>query len=46
MSSTKVVFACEDGKSSSNKNKWCFNHKKYGDKAYTCCWDKCKFAEN
>jgi len=36
----------QDGKSSSNKNKWCFNHKKYGDKAYTCCWDKCKFAEN
>jgi hypothetical protein len=36
----------QDGKSSSNRNKWCFNHKKYGDKAYTCCWDKCKFAEN
>jgi hypothetical protein len=36
----------QDGKSSSNKNKWCFNHKKYGDKAYNCCWDKCKFAEN
>jgi len=36
----------QDGKSSSNKNKWCFNHRRYGDKAYNCCWDKCKFAEN
>jgi hypothetical protein len=36
----------QDGKSGIPKGKVCFNHKKYGDKAYNCCWDKCKFAEN
>jgi len=35
----------QDGKSSSNKNKWCFNHRRYGDKAYNCRGN-CKFSEN
>jgi hypothetical protein len=36
----------QDGRSGIAKGKVCYNHKKYGDKAYNCCWDKCKFAEN
>jgi HEPN domain-containing protein len=36
----------QDGRSGSAKDKLCRNHKRFGDKAYNCCWDKCKFAEN
>jgi hypothetical protein len=36
----------QDGRSGIAKSKVCYNHKRYGDKAYTCCWDKCKYAEN
>jgi len=36
----------QDGKSGGDKSKWCFNHRRYGAKAYNCCWDKCKYAEN
>jgi len=29
-----------------NKDGLCKNHRRFGDKTYNCCWDKCKFAEN
>jgi hypothetical protein len=36
----------QDGRSGKSKDKLCVNHRRFGDKTYNCCWDKCKFAEN
>jgi hypothetical protein len=36
----------QDGRSGKSKDKLCINHRRFGDKTYNCCWDKCKFAEN
>ena len=36
----------QDGRSGKSKDKLCSNHRRFGDKTYNCCWDKCKFAEN
>ena len=36
----------QDNRATNANDGLCKNHKKYGDKAYNCCWKYCKFAEN